>query len=213
MGRAISNKNVCDAQFEVAEFTGAWLESFGKPELQGSWIIWGGSGGGKTTFALQLLKYLSQFVDRVAYNSLEQGLSLSFQTAWRRVGMHEVGRKAIMLNKEPLNEMKERLRKKRSPKVVIIDSITAIETFTRPMYLKLIKEFPDKLFIFLAHESNNMPHPAVAEYVRKLSDIKIRVEGNKGFVITRFDTDEGEGGRPFTIWEKGASEYWAEIKV
>ena len=87
MAKAISNKNVLDARFEVADFSGRWLESFGRPELRGAWIIYGESGSGKTHFALQLLKYLSGFVDRAAYDTLEQGLSLSFQNAWKDAAM------------------------------------------------------------------------------------------------------------------------------
>lgn len=78
MRRAISNKNVIQAKFETAPFTGEWLASFGRPELRGAWIIYGGSGCGKTTFVMQLCKYLTTF-GRVAYNSLEQGLSLSLE--------------------------------------------------------------------------------------------------------------------------------------
>lgn len=48
MAKAISNKNVVNAKFKVADFTGKWLASFGKPELRGAWIIYGESGGGKT---------------------------------------------------------------------------------------------------------------------------------------------------------------------
>lgn len=44
MGRAISNRNVLIAKFEVAEFDGAFLASFGKPELRGGvdclWRQW-----------------------------------------------------------------------------------------------------------------------------------------------------------------------------
>lgn len=83
MAKAISNKNVVNAKFKVADFTGKWLASFGKPELRGAWIIYGESGGGKTHLALELLKYLCGFVDRAAYDTLEQGLSLSFQNAWK----------------------------------------------------------------------------------------------------------------------------------
>ena len=101
MRRAISNKNVLTAKFEVAEFDGEFLASFGKPELRGAWLIYGGSGCGKTTFVMQMCKYLTRF-RRVAYNSLEQGLSLSLQKAWERVGMQEVGNKIILLNKESL---------------------------------------------------------------------------------------------------------------
>ena len=61
MGRAISNKNVLTAKFEVADFDGAFLASFGRPELRGAWIIYGGSGCGKTTFVMQVCKYLTRF--------------------------------------------------------------------------------------------------------------------------------------------------------
>ena len=58
MSRAISNKNVLTAKFEVAEFDGEFLASFGKPELRGAWLIYGGSGCGKTTFVMQVCNTL-----------------------------------------------------------------------------------------------------------------------------------------------------------
>lgn len=210
MGRAISNKNVCDARFEVAEFTGAWLESFGKPELRGAWIIYGESGCGKTHFALMLLKYLTDFRPKGAYDTLEQGLSLSFQNAWRDAKMEQVGSKVIVLHKEPIEELRVRLNKKRSPDIIIIDSITALVGFTRPQFSKLMNDYPDKLFIFIAHEENGKPYPSIAQHVRKLSEVKIKVEGFKAFFTTRFRGDNGEGETPFVIWERGASEYWAD---
>lgn len=210
MGRALSNKNVCDARFETAEFTGAWLESFGRPELRGAWIIYGESGTGKTHFALMLMKYLTRFANRVAYDTLEQGLSLSFQNSWNDAEMQDVGSSAIVLDKETIEELRERLDRKRSPSVVIIDSITALVGFTRAVFTKLINDYPDKLFIFIAHEENGKPYPAVAQHVRKLSEVKMHVEGFKAFFTTRFKGDKGEGGEPFTIWEQGATDYWAD---
>lgn len=206
--KAISNKNVLDARFEVADFTGKWLASFGKPELRGAWIIYGESGSGKTHFALELLKYLSGFVDRAAYDTLEQGLSLSFQNAWKDAAMHEVGSRVIVLAKEPIKDLQERLRKRKSPEIVVIDSITALLGFTRAVFLELINEFPNKLFIFIAHEENGKPYPSIAQHVRKLSEIKVHVEGYKAFVTTRFSGTNGEGGADFVIWEQGAQEYW-----
>lgn len=205
MAKAISNKNILDARFEVADFSGRWLESFGRPELRGAWIIYGESGSGKTHFALKLLKYLSGFVDRAAYDTLEQGLSLSFQNAWKDAAMQEAGRRVIVLAKEPVEELRERLRKRKSPDVVVIDSITALVGFTRATFMGLINEFPKKLFIFIAHEENNKPYPAVAQHVRKLSEVKIRVEGYKAFISSRFG-----GGEDFVIWEQGANEYWID---
>lgn len=198
-----------NARFRAADFTGRWLASFGRPELRGAWIIYGESGGGKTHLALELLKYLSRFVDRAAYDTLEQGLSLSFQNAWKDTAMQEVGSRVIVLAKEPVTELRERLRKRKSPDVVVIDSITALVGFTRTVFMELMNEFPDKLFIFVAHEENGKPYPAIAQYVRKLSEVKIRVEGYKAFVTTRFKCGE-EGGADFVIWEQGATGYWVD---
>ena len=148
MARAISNKNVLQAHFEVAEFTGAWLASFGKPELRGTWMIYGGSGSGKTTFVMQLCKYLTSF-RRVAYNSLEQGLSLSLQKAWDRVGLEDVGTRIILLDKESLKDLKARLKRKQSPDIIVIDSVQYLRRFTIDQHIDLKREFPDKLFIYI----------------------------------------------------------------
>lgn len=207
--KAISNLNIVNARFEVAEFSGKWLESFGRPELRGSWIIYGESGSGKTHFALELLKYLSGFRARVAYDTLEQGVSLSFQTAWKDANMIEAGSKVVVLSKEPIEELKKRLRRRKSPDIIVIDSITALVGFTRSEFVSLLNEFPDKLFIFLAHEDRNQPYPAIAKYVRKLSEVKVRTEGFKAFVTTRYQGRHGEGGADFVIWHEGAEEYWA----
>lgn len=208
MSRAISNKNVLTAKFEVAEFDGEFLASFGKPELRGAWLIYGGSGCGKTTFVMQVCKYLTRF-RRVAYNSLEQGLSLSLQKTWERVGMQEAGSRIILLHKEQLNELSIRLRKKQSPDVIVIDSIHYLRRFNDSQYQKLRDEFPDKLFIFVSHEKGGLPKGMMAQNIRYDADIKIRVEGYKAFVTTRYEVPElGEGGADFVIWEQGANKYW-----
>ncbi len=199
------------AKFETAPFTGKWLASLGRPELRGAWIVYGGSGSGKTTYVMQLCKYLTNF-GRVAYNSLEQGLSLSLQKAWERVGMEEVGSKIILLCKESLKEIRERLEKKNAPDIVVIDSVNYWIGLTWRDYTNLKDEHPDTLFVFIAHEDKGQPSGNMAKKIRYDSDIKIRVEGYKAFATTRYeDSDKGEGGVDYTIWEQGAREYWAEI--
>lgn len=210
MSRAISNINVLAAQFETAEFTGAYLASFGRPELRGAWIIWGVSGSGKTTFTLMLCKYLAGF-RRVAYNSLEQGLSLSLQKAWERVDMAEAGSNIILLNKEELPELRARLSKRKSPEIIVIDSLQYLDGLNKQRYKALKNDFPDKLFIFISQDKNGNPKGNMGDHIRYDADIKIRIEGYKAFVTTRYeDPDNGEGGADFIIWEQGAAEYWAE---
>ncbi|MBD5349709.1 MAG: ATP-binding protein [Bacteroides sp.] len=210
MGRAISNKNVLAAQFETANFTGPYLASFGRPELRGAWIVWGGSGSGKTTFTLMLCKYLAGF-RRVAYDSLEQGLSLSLQKAWERVAMEEAGSNIILLNKESLAELRTRLAKRKSPEIIVIDSFQYWHGFKWSDFTKLKDDYPDKLFIFISQDKGGEPAGNLAQRVRYDSEIKIRVEGFKAFVTTRYeDSEKGEGGADFIIWEKGAADYWAQ---
>lgn len=212
MSRAISNQNVLAAKFETAEFDGVWLASFGRPELRGTWLIWGDSGSGKTTFTLMLCKYLANF-GRVAYDSLEQGLSLSLQKAWERVGMIEAGCNVILLNKEDLPELTARLRKRKSPEIIIIDSLQYLTKFYMPQLKELKAEFPDKLFVFIsqADKAGKDPDGHIAKKIRYDADVKIKVEGFKAFVTTRYeDPERGEGGADFVIWEQGAAEYWAE---
>lgn len=212
MSRAISNINVLAARFETVEFAGKWLASFGRPELRGTWIIWGGSGSGKTTFTLMLCKYLANF-GRVAYDSLEQGLSLSLQKAWERVGMAEAGNNVILLNKEELPELRARLSKRKSPEIIIIDSVQYLDGFNWTSFKKLKREYPDKLFIFIsqADRAGKDPDGKLAGKIRYDAEIKIKVEGFKAFVTTRYeDAERGEGGADFIIWEQGAAEYWAE---
>lgn len=62
----------------------------------------------KRHFALQLLKYLTQFVDKCAYDTLEQGLSKSFQNAWNDADMQSVGTKVVVYSKEGIKQLRER---------------------------------------------------------------------------------------------------------
>lgn len=211
MGKTIPNKQIGRAVFNTVDFTGEWLASFGRPELRGSWIVWGGSGSGKTTFMLQLAKYLTNF-GKVCYDSIEQGLTLSFRKAWERVNMLEVGNNFALVEKENTSkEIWDRLTKRHSPNVIIIDSVNYMADLNKAEYMKLVKNFPNKLFIFVAHEKNREPMGMVAKFIRYNSDIKVRVEGYKAFITTRYeDSEKNEGGEPYTIWEEGAKNYWCE---
>ena len=62
-------RELLSMKFDVMQFDGPWYDAFGTPERRGVWIIWGNSGSGKTSFALQLCKYLCRF-GRVAYDSM-----------------------------------------------------------------------------------------------------------------------------------------------
>jgi hypothetical protein len=199
--RAMSVEKLLKKKFKVMGFENEFKKSFGTPELSGSWIIWGDSGNGKTSFTLQLSKYLTHF-GKVAYNSLEEGAKLSFQRAIKRTGMISVSKRFLIIDGETIEELKERLHKQKSPQIIIIDSVQYTD-LDKVSYKKLLNEFPTKLFIFISHADGKQPKGSTAVAIKYDADIKIRVEGYKAFPLSRFG-----GNEPFVIWEDEANKYW-----
>lgn len=183
--------------FKTLEFKGEWLKLIGEPEVAGSWIIWGLSGNGKTRFCLQLAKYLASF-QKVFYNTKEEGLKKSFHNAVSAVGLKGVGDK-FAFHSENLYQMMARLYKKRSPNIVIVDSVQFLG-MTKEQYDMLLSEFPKKLFIFISHAKGHEPKGEVADAIRYNSDVKIEVF--KFLAMPRENTRFG-GSKPFVIWEEG----------
>jgi len=199
--RALTVNDIRDYKPQVLPFDGEWHSSIGNPELKGGWIIWGNSANGKTRFALQLAKYLSKFV-RVAYDSLEEGLSLSMQKAIIDVGMSDVKRSFVLLDKETVPMLRERLAKQRSPQVVIIDSLQYTGLNYKD-YTTLINDFPHKMFILVSHADGKEPRGNVGKAIKYDAFVKIYVEGYMAFAQSRYG-----GGEPYVVWKKGADEYW-----
>ena len=202
--RALSVIDILSYKPKVMNFEGRWFDSFGTPELSGCWLIWGNSGNGKTRFALQLCKYLTNF-GRVAYNSLEEGLSFSMKLAVIETGMVCVSRRFVLLDKEPVPELIARLEKKRSPDIVVIDSLQ-YSGLDKLSAKELTLRFPRKLFVLVSHAEGNHPAGRTAKSIRFDANLKLRVEGYKiPEPISRFK--EGRCNE-FVIWEERAKEYW-----
>jgi len=201
-----SNSNIMATKHKTFQFTGRWLNSLGEPPVCGSWMIYGGSGSGKTSFALQLAKYMTNF-DRVLYWSLEQGNSPSFQRAWKREKMKDCGTDIIVADENTTFEMIEKAMCQRKGRgILIIDSLTPLKglSFNIIQYERFRKKMKDKLLVWISHEKNGIPDANVGDYILKLADIKMRAEGFKIFINTR----SGERLEDFVIWEHGAREYF-----
>lgn len=200
MKRALTITDIRSYKATTYRLEGGLGDALGEVELTGSWIVWGGSANGKTRFALQLAKALAKHV-RVAYDSLEEGLSLSMRHAIEDVGFSDVKRNFVLLDGESIDDLKERLRKQRSPKVVIIDSLQ-YTGLTYNEYKRLRDEFRQKLFIFISHADGHNPKGAVADSVKYDAFVKIFVEGYRAYPQSRFG-----GGEPYTVWPEGAAKY------
>ena len=194
--RALSIQNLIDYTPKTLGFTGRWLDAMGDPEPYGSWIIWGASGNGKTRFAVQLVKYLMSFEGlRIAYNGLEEGMSETYRRAIIDTGLQmEKQSRYGFWDGFDYEDMMERLKRKRSPNVVVIDSLQYLN-ITYDQYKELVRKYPKKLFIWISHESGTEPKGGTAQSIKYNSNIKIRVHNYYATIISRY-----KGKEVFDIW-------------
>lgn len=193
--RAIGINEFLNRKFDVYPFDGKWLDAFGEPEKNSKVILYGKPGNGKTEFCIQLSKYISKW-SKVYYNSFEQGISKSLQDALVRNNMQEVNGRVIFGDKENLEEIHRRLKKRNSPRVIVIDSRDYMNLTTH-QFIDLIETFPTKMFIIVCWESNSKPKGEYAKAIEFMCDIKIHVRDFVAHPRSRFG-----GNKPFMIWER-----------
>ena len=203
--RAYSADSVISMERELCDFDGKWLEAVGKPELKGTWCIGGLPKNGKTSFTMQLAKYLTKW-HLVAYDSIEEGISASFAETLKRCRMDEVkASRFIVLNGEDIKDIECRLSKRKSPKIVIIDSIQFLGLNTET-YLRWKKRFPEKLFIYITHLQGQYPEGKTALKIWRDSDVVIKVEGFRAYPTSRYG-----GGKPITVCEEKAAMFEMQL--
>lgn len=200
--RMATVREIMGMKFRPVGFDGEMLELFGDPELTGCWIIWGESTNGKTSCALKIAKYLTRF-GRVAYDSIEEGISLSLKKAIEREGMLECDGRFFALDKESIADLENRLMKRKSPDIIFIDSVqySGLNKLTAKA---LIGKFPKKLFIFISHASGRTPDGRTANAIRYDANVKIMVRGYQAKIQSRYG---GDKTKTMIIWREGAENY------
>ena len=141
--RAVSVSELVSTKFKTFDFEGKWADLMGNPEKTGTILIWGDSASGKTRFGLEFAKYLTQF-GRVAYNSIEEGVTESMRKAFIDVGLEECKTKLVLLDKESMPDLVERLGRRKSPQIVIIDSWQYMQ-MTYLQFKQMTDHFNNKL--------------------------------------------------------------------
>ena len=156
---------------------------------------------------MQWARYLTQF-GKVAYNSLEEGVSHTVQMNMERNYMDGVEGKFLLLDNEPLPELIERMSKHKSPDFLIIDSVQYLRVDKEDYKkLKRLMKERNKALILISQATGKEPKGELADFARYDVDMKIRVEGYKAFAEGRLNG----GGRPFVIYPKKAAEYWGDV--
>ena len=193
--RLLTMRNVYDKKISKFQFDGMWAEYVSpEPEDHGIWLIYGAEKNGKTTFALMLANYLRQ-MGRVLYLSAEEGISASIQDTCLQVGIPEECSNMYMYEYMPVEDLWEKLRDRRSAKVVFIDNASYYrDELMNKEYglLNLIRKFPEKLFIILAHEEKGRSHNAAARQASKLAKVIFHVQGLAAEVSGRVGNNVGK---------------------
>lgn len=183
------------------------LHSFGRMTQRFIMIIWGASGNGKSNLVMELAK-LCMANGSVLYVSLEEGTEETIRmTSLRKLNAESHSGKIIFAEDMDYEQLREYLRRKKSPRYVIIDSIQYFN-IKYEQYKELKEEFVRKSFIFISHAKGKNPDGRTADKIRYDAPIKVFVQGYVAFVISRFG-----GNHPFLIWEEGARKYWGAKKL
>jgi len=204
MARAIGVHQLINKKFKTLPFTGDWYRCIGEPGANFRCFVMGDSANGKTTFITLMCKMLANLdMGKVAYNSIEEGESSSIKQSWIDMNMAEVAGKIVLIDKEPMKEFIDRLKKTRAIKFAVIDSIQ-MSRMNAAQYDELKKAAGKRIaLIFISHSDGRLPVGALAKEIRYDADIKIYVEGFVAMVKSRFGKKGG-----FVIWKEGSEDYW-----
>ena len=205
--RALTVQNILDKKYDLFDFVNEWYDFIDKPEKLGIWFIWGNSGNGKTSFVLQLIKALAPF-EQMLMNSREEGTRHTLQKSLNAFHMNDVKNRVLFVN-ENMTDLTIRLKQKKSPRVVIIDSFQYTQMSYRD-YLNFKEQFPNKLIIFISHADGKNPAGRSAKSVMYDASLKIWVEGYQAISKGRYIGTTGLKGR-YIIWAEKAEEY-GELK-
>jgi hypothetical protein len=198
---AITAAKLMKKKFKLMQWEGEWKQAFGQPETTGVWFVWGGSGNGKTTFTLQLIKQLLNG-NRALVNSLEEGNKSSMKNALMAVNFGKREQNKVLICREPMSDFARRLQQPRAAKVAVIDSVQ-MTGWTFEDYLSFKNANTDKLLVFVSQSERGKPIGKLAERIKFDADQKIYVEGYRAISNGRHNP-----GGIYTIWQQGAANYW-----
>lgn len=205
--RAYSPKDIAGMSHKVLPLVGKWKDVFGQPEMGDTWFITGPSASGKSSFVMQLAKMLCG-MGNVLYLSLEEGVGLSMQQRLERCRMDEVQGSFRIVTDGDLERLRERLKKPKSAKFIIVDSYQVAHDeggWEYPKTKALVDEFPRKTFIFISQEDRGKPIGKAAIRLRYIAGIKVRTQGYRAYCQGRY---AGQVSGFYTIWEEKAVEVY-----
>jgi uridine kinase len=197
--KALTVANILNQKIQRIEFKDKWFDAFKEPQNKGVWFVWGGSGSGKSTFVIKLCKELALLDFKVFLNILEE--ETDDTDFIDRVNLNEMQdvEGNFLARSYDYQEMVHYLKRKNSPKVVVIDSATYFfESFDQ--YKQFKKMFKDKIIIITGHANGKNPKHALEDAI--MFDAKMKIFVNGYLALCKGRTIGPNGGR-YVIWEHG----------
>ena len=212
MGKRISVKNIAQKKYCLVDGLSREIkEALGEIEDTFTAIIYGESGQGKTNLTVQLLKELHP-LGSMLYISYEEGHGKSIQDLINRHNWDEELPNLQFSDGETITELVSYLKKKQSPKVIVLDSWQYAE-FTFEDYKELKRLFVfgktggrRKIFLFISHVKGSTPDGKSAIEVKRDCNIKIHVSHFVGFITSRFSGSI----KNYCIYEAGAKNHYGK---
>ena len=138
-----------------------WNECLGGIPKVGVVAIWGHSGNGKSGAAMSLCKECGAY-GKVLYVASEEGFGASLQNTVRRYDMASLHTK-FQVCIDSFDELMERLEKRESAHVVVIDSPQAMGLKKSQFHELRTKYAGKKLIIFVCQAEGKQPKGKVAQ--------------------------------------------------
>jgi predicted ATP-dependent serine protease len=120
MGKLMSVAQLMQKSYVLVDgLSEGMKDAIGEIEDTFTMLVWGDSANGKTSFIMQMIKELKH-LGHVLYLGYEEGHGKSFQDAVKRAGLEDAPLQ--ILDHVTADELTKRLKRKKSPKVIIMDS-------------------------------------------------------------------------------------------
>ncbi|WP_163401508.1 bifunctional adenosylcobinamide kinase/adenosylcobinamide-phosphate guanylyltransferase [Flavobacterium fluviatile] len=207
--RALTVSNVLSAIVSVIKFTGRFFDVFGNPQKKGRWFIWGDSSSGKSSFIMQLIKEFAKTEKTILVSREEDLDDENLQDRLKLFQMQDVAKNFSLVD-DTLEQLIERLERRNSAQVVVIDSVAYFFMgYTFEDYLNFRKRFKDKTLVFVGHGKGQNPKTEFEDRIKFDATQKVVVSG---YLATNKGRKYGPHATQYVVWEKGYQDLHGQQK-
>lgn len=198
--RALTVSNVLSVIVSCIKFTGRFFDVFGHPQKKGRWFIWGDSSSGKSSFIMQLIKEFAKTEKTILVSREEDLDDENLQDRLKLFQMQDVANNFSLVD-DTLEQLIERLSRRNSAQVVVIDSVAYFFMgYSFEDYLNFRRRFKHKTLVFVGHGKGQNPKTEFEDRIKFDATQKVVVSG---YLATNKGRKYGPNATQFVVWQKG----------